>query len=373
MQVTAQGVVALDQAGYEAAIRAAFLALVNENLGFGANTPQGQTVSILGDLFGQGEEGALHAINGLDRDTAVGYQLDGLGSLLHIRRLAASQSSATVTFTGSAGSAVTNGDLLEDDEGNQWALTADGAIAAGATTVDVDVASVDYGPGAAAAGDITKLVTIRTGIDSVTNAAAAVAGRYVEGDPAYRLRQDDLVGQNSSGSLASIRSALVEVATHSRVEKNDTAADTTVQNATIPAHGIRVVVHGGTDAEIAEAIRVSKGVGTATAGGTTVDDYSFDRAVTTALAFSLTVVKTGTYPANGDDLVKAALVAYSAGWGIGEDPDTIRLLAAAVTDVPGFMVTAHALTIQVGGGALPATPDLATLYTLATVHVTITT
>lgn len=132
MQVTAQGVVALDQAGYEAAIRAAFLALVNENLGFGANTPQGQTVSILGDLFGQGEEGALHAINGLDRDTAVGYQLDGLGSLLHIRRLAASQSSATVTFTGSAGSAVTTGDLLEDDEGNQWALTADGAIAAGA-------------------------------------------------------------------------------------------------------------------------------------------------------------------------------------------------------------------------------------------------
>ena len=371
MQVTAQGVVALDQAGYEAALRAAFLAAVNENLGFAANTPQGQTVTIIAELFGQGEEGALHAVNGLDRDTAVGYQLDGLGSLLHVRRLAASKSEVTVTFAGIAGATVSGGDLLEDDEGNQWALTADGAIAAGATTVDVDAASVDYGPVAAAAGDITKLVTIRPGIDSVTNAAAAVAGRFAEGDPAYRLRQDDLVGQNSSGSLASIRSALAEVATHSRVEKNDTAADTIVQNATIPAHGIRVVVHGGTDAEIAEAIEDSKGVGAATAGGTTVDDYSFDRAVTTALAFSLTVIKTGAYPANGDDLVKAALVAYSAGWNIGEHPDTIRLLAAAVSDVPGFMVTDHALTLQVGGGALPASPDLATLYTLATADITI--
>ena len=64
-------------------------------------------------MLTEGEEGALHAVNGLDRDRAVGYQLDALGSLFDIPRLGAAKSIVTVTFSGDPGAAVREGDLLE--------------------------------------------------------------------------------------------------------------------------------------------------------------------------------------------------------------------------------------------------------------------
>ena len=371
MRVTAEGVEILDQAGYEAAIRAAFLADVNEELGFAASTPQGQFVGISATMFAQGEEGALHAVNGLDRDQAVGYQLDALGGLFVIPRLVAAKSSVTLTFSGAAGAAVSEGDLVEDTDGNRWELDSAGEIAVGDNSMDVDASSQSYGAVEAVAGSITKLVTVRPEIESVTNAAAAAPGRLSENDPAYRLRQDDLVGKNSSGSVPAIRAALAEYVTHSRVERNDEDADEVVQGATIPAHGIRVIVHGGTDAEVSAAIKEAKSVGVATAGSTDEDGYRFDRADTIALALSITVAKSSGYPPAGDEQIKAALASYASVWGIGEKPDIIRLLASAVLAVLGFEITAHALTLQLGGGALPATPALATLYTLAAADITI--
>ena len=148
------------------------------------------------------------------------------------------------------------------------------------------------------------------------------------------------------------------------VVQNDTDADTLVQGATIPSHGIRAVVHGGTDAEIAAAIKAAKSVGPATGGTVLEDGYRFDRAVPTPVALTLTVVKGSTYPPDGDEKVKTALTAYATSWGIGEKPDNLRLIAAALAAVPGFMVTAHALTIVNGGGALPAEAPFAALYTL---------
>ena len=234
--------------------------------------------------------------------------------------------------------------------------------------------SVEFGPVAAAAGTLTEIVTSVSGWTAVTNAANAVLGRLRETDSAYRIRYDLLTSRLAAGFPAAIRSRILQVdgVTRALVHDNDTNVDVTEQTLTIPAHGILAIVQGGADADVAEAIRLSK-AGAATGGSTTVSGISFERVAETAVAITVETTIYSDFPADGINLIKQAVANYAAAnWQVGEVID-FRALIGPAYSVAGHVLSADPTgTLQLGG-MLPASPALNVIYTVAVDDITVTT
>lgn len=143
--------------------------------------------------------------------------------------------------------------------------------------VDVEVQAIETGPIGAAAGTLTDIRTPVSGWNAAINLADVTAGSNIESDPALRARRDaELAGQSSS-SPDGIYAAVSRVNAGStdpshqpptavRVFYNDT--DYTDADG-LPPHSVEVLVRGGTDQDIAEAVFASVAAGTRTYGNQT--------------------------------------------------------------------------------------------------------
>lgn len=131
----------------------------------------------------------------------------------------------------------------------------------------------ETGPQESAIGEVTKLVTPILGIDSTTNPFSYQIGSDREGEEEYRARLLGPSATTGNATIPAIRAAVSAVTgvSYASVEHNNTDVDT----AELPSKTFRVVVQGGTDADIAEAIFTATGAPTATYGTTTevvIDD-----------------------------------------------------------------------------------------------------
>lgn len=186
------------------------------------------------------------------------------------------------------------------------------------------------------------------------NSLDADIGRNIELDPALRLRRELLLRGLGKGSIESIRAALLD---------NEKTPNTTqafvFENVlgytvdSIPSKAIECIVVGGTDQDIADTIMEYKADGIETYGNVaahSVDtmgnshDINFSRVVDSNIYIDLSLTKIlGVYPLDGDDQVKAALVAEGDLLDIGEDIialkfKSIPLLITGVEDVPIFKI-----------------------------------
>ena len=165
-----------------------------------------------------------------------------------------------------------------------------------------------------------------------------------------------------------------------------------LQGTVLPPHSVLCIVRGGLDAEVAAAIRRTKGLGVATFGGGTgaqrisveVDGLTtyFRRPTETAVAVAVTVDVDSDFPAEGAAAIRRNLASYAAGtwrggagqfdtrgFAIGRPIDPKRL-QTPVNAVQGHEIVS--LEVTAGGDALPALPALDVLYTLAEADVTVT-
>ncbi|MGD1952076.1 MAG: baseplate J/gp47 family protein [Leptolyngbyaceae cyanobacterium] len=125
---------------------------------------------------------------------AVGINLDQLGALLAVERLAAS--SATVTLQFSRGT--TQGDLIipagssarQPGSSVLFKTDTDATIASGqtSTTVTASANSMGTSGNGFAVGTITQLVEVPAGVTAVTNTTASAGGANTETDEAFRIR-----------------------------------------------------------------------------------------------------------------------------------------------------------------------------------------
>ncbi len=207
-----------------------------------------------------------------------------------------------------------------------------------------DVASSE----AAAVGDLNGIVTAVDGWQGVENIQAGTAGRLAENDAELRARYPSGLFRLGAATLPSIAPNVRDRVAGVRalkVFRND--ADE-VDAAGRRPHSIHVVIDGGLDDEVAQAIFRTKAGGIDTNGAVEVvvtDDEGaqhpirFDRServyVWVSCKVTLLPVSEEAFPPEGFDDIKDNLAAVGAGFSIGADVIRQRLFGA-IYKTPGI-------------------------------------
>ena len=360
----------------------------------GADTVQGILARAFAAMLVQIDAEVLWRVNGFNPDTMIRGQLDDYAVAFDIERNAATKSTGTITITGASGTVIPEGSEVQAANSDDVFVTDTEVTIASTGTVDVAITAEDAGLIQANADTITVIVDVIAGWTSVTNAAALTAGRNEETDDAFRARIEEARDRNAFGSIAAIRSRILDVddVTYAAVLENRTANSVTTRGVTIAAGGVAAVVHGGTDDDIAEAIYLSTVPGQ-TLSGTTTATYTptdaptgsvtinFTKATEVASQIVLAVTGDGSFPGDGLSQIRTNLLALWAGTftagtfvstpaGVGDLPtdDHMRM---AVNQTPGTTITSLALQRKSDNSAITSV-DADEILTLVEADISIT-
>lgn len=260
--------------------------------------------------------------------TAIGTGLDYIVAINGIKRKMGTNSTATLTLTGTPHTTIIGG-TAADDNGNIWLLPDEVVLD------DNGVASVEAicqyaGTITALANTITKIMTPTQGWESVTNPEDSTTGVAVEVDSQLRARRAESVAQPSQSMLLGMKGALEALENVKRVAVYENDTGTTDENG-LPAHSICAVVESGDEDEIANTILIRKGVGCGTYGNQSVeiiDDYGqsydirFSRVQYVDIDIEVNISRRSGYSASTPDEIAAAIVLYLEDFSIGTDLTT---------------------------------------------------
>ena len=297
---------------------------------------------------------AEYVYYGAYKDTAEGYQLDGVCQYIGITRKPASYATGTVTFTGTAGTVIPLQFLVSTGTYQFW--TQQIATIPSGGTVDVPIRALELGNTSnVLAGTITTIVNPLTGVASVTNALSTTGGADVETDELLRARYDESISLGGASTTSAIEAELLQVqnVVDARVIENVTMA--TVDG--VPAKAFESTVYGGIDADIADAIYRTKAAGVQAFGDITVpitDDYGqvhnigFSRVSEITIYVNVTLTTDDDFPIDGLTTIETNIIKYIGGTdadstkyyglGLGDDVVYTKIIGichsvAGVTDV----------------------------------------
>lgn len=284
------------------------------------------------------------------------------------------------TPIGTAATAPTGTGTSIADAGGTWRY-----VAAGSAAVAAACNATATGPTAAPAGALTAISTPVAGLTSVMNPLDAVLGTNIETDAALRLRRSALLRAQGNSTLAAVQADVLAVSGVTAALAYENATDATVSSR--PPHSVEVVVQGGTDQAVANALFASLAAGIASYGTNTpqsvtdsagtVQTVLFTRPTLVPIYVAVTVVRGTAYPSDGDAQVKQAIVNFAAGlipeptgtltppFQIGETVYARPLVAAILDAVPGVLDIS---VLNIGTAASPgtSTPITMTFSQLAT-------
>jgi len=276
--------------------------------------------------------------------TAVGVQLDRLGKLVGKRRGKASPASGTATFTGRAGKIIEIGTEIRGtaDTSPIYQTLADLTLD-GSGNGTVAIEALESGTASnVGANVLTELVEPDMDIYTVTNVTLINNGLDGEDDFEYR---EQIEGVNNGGGIANIETEIQNVTgvRAATVFENDTMAVVDGMNP----KSIKVIVLGGSDEEVGEAVLANKPGGIETMGAVVVNvpdssgrlkTVKFDRASEVAVYVRVDIKRGDAFPADGKARVELQLVRYIggtdasgqvyAGLGMGDDVVFSRLFGA---------------------------------------------
>lgn len=233
-------------------------------------------------------------------------------------RQSAAKSTATITCTVTKATTIPAGSTVKT-AANVYFVTDDELVFTGAGNDDVDCTCTENGPNNAAIGEINTIVSSVNGWTTVTNAAAAIPGRVQEKDAEYKARHTLAVSTTGLSDLASLYEAVGAVTGVSDVLAEDDDVD----------NEVHIVVIGGADADVAEAIEqnITAGIGTTGSESEVVNNpitgnsktIYFDRASEVDCYVRVDVTTDLNFPADGEQQLKDAIVALFAEYTIGDD------------------------------------------------------
>lgn len=337
--VDATGFHAPDYPTVLASLQADYRTIYGADTYLEADSQDGQWVAIQALAIFDTIQVAAAVYNSFSPLTAQSDALSRQVKINGLRRLVATYSQVDLALVGVNGTTILNGQV-EDTLGQKWNLPAS-VVIPGAGTITVTATAKDIGAIAASAGTVTKISTPTLGWQTVTNAAAAVAGNPIESDAALRARQALSTALPSrsvlEGTVGAI-SALLGVTRLRGYENDGTATDANG----LPAHSIALVVEGGVSQDIGNAIATKKTPGTVTYGTTaitTADAYgllnviNFYRPTAATIGVEVTVTALAGYTTGFQDVIKAAVAAAITALNIGDDVLLTKLYVPA--NLPG--------------------------------------
>ncbi|HBA4233623.1 TPA: hypothetical protein J5F99_002529 [Escherichia coli] len=265
--VTAEGISAPDYQTILDTLTSYFRQIYGSDAYLEPDSKDGQMVALVALAVHDANNTAIGIYNSFSPTTAQAAALSNNVKINGITRKVATNSTADLLLTGTAGTTITNGSA-RDKNGIIWNFPASVAIGVDGTVL-VTATCANSGSVAAMAGTITTINTPTRGWVSVTNPAAATVGSPAETDAELRIRQGQSVALPSITPFEGVDGAIANVngVTRHKLYENDTGA--TDSNG-LPPHSISAIVDGGDVTEIAQTIRGNKGQGTATYGTTSV-------------------------------------------------------------------------------------------------------
>lgn len=340
--VTPQGFVikTLEQIQNETML--AFQGLFGTGVDLDPRGPLGQIKGIMDEREASLWELAQELYNSQYPNTAEGVNQDNANSLVNIPRKPATLSTVAGCIAGGTPGTVIPALSQVSVAGNPAAvfLTNIEVTIGGGGTVTVDCTAQNTGAVAAPAGSLTVIDSLISGWDTFTNPNDALVGNDLETDSAYQARAQLEKQQSNAGPVEAIKNALEKVL-------NVTAA-TVIENTTmgtvagVPAKSINCIVENGADQDVANAIFAAKPAGIQ-AFGSTVMTVTDSQGITHSIGFDrptqvpIYVAITGT-PKAGQTIttaaVKAAILAYGASLGLGDDVIVYPAMMAALGALP---------------------------------------
>lgn len=295
---------------------------IKDSLGSQVNT---QADSVLGQLMrifaaqdAEGWDVSEEVYNSQYPDSAAGAALDAVASITGVTRLPATESTVTLTVTGTATTnlplgrqarvpnggtfetlaavtinaatawapttAYSTGDIVTNDTPDRiYVVTVAGTSAGSGGPTGTGTAITDgsvtwrylgdgdgfnmvaaeatvTGPVVAQAFQVTEIVTPVSGWDGVNNQNDADLGRDLETDAALRVRREQVLATGGKATVDAIRAAVLQVTgvNQALVFENTTLV---TDSSGVPGKAFETVVQGGTDVGIAEAIFDTKPAG----------------------------------------------------------------------------------------------------------------
>ncbi|HHI2738285.1 TPA: baseplate J/gp47 family protein [Escherichia coli] len=333
--VTAQGISAPDYQTILDTLTSYFRQIYGSDAYLEPDSKDGQMVALVALAVHDANNTAIEIYNSFSPTTAQAAALSSNVKINGITRKVATNSTADLLLTGTAGTTITNGSA-RDKNGIIWNFPASVAIGVDGTVL-VTATCANSGSVAALAGTITTINTPTRGWVSVTNPVAATVGSPAETDAELRIRQGQSVALPSITPFEGVDGAIASVAgvTRHKLYENDTGA--TDSNG-LPPHSISAIVDGGDVTEIAQTIRGNKGQGTATYGTTSVtvpDTYgnphviSFSRSTDVPIFVAITLKVFTGYTSQIGEQIKQAVADYINGLTIGDDVLLSRIYSPA--------------------------------------------
>ncbi len=372
-EITDTGFVQKTQNEYFADEQSRYLA-IDPAWNLDPSTPDGLKLATDSELWANLDEALLAAYNSKDPDRAMGAELDALLQISGLTRLVGSGSTVTLSLTGVDGTLVPAGSKVKSSsDGSTWATDVDVTITFGVATVS----ATNTVPGATPAdpGDITIIVDPVGGWQSVNNVTPAAVGVAPESDSRARIRRNGSVtkpGQNQvDATFAEI--ANVPGVSHVKIYENETGI---VDANGLPPHSTDIIVNGGDNNQIAQAIYdkrnpgpeqyqsatpVNVSITSAVTGNTKI--IKFDNPTFVDAVVVVNITDDGTLPGNADQLVKDALIKYSSGeidgvssafnqsgYNIGEDI-YVSQLYTPINSVIGSFGNSFVTSVTVNSGS----------------------
>lgn len=251
------------------ALTQAFQTIYGADANLDQSSPDGQLLNI----FAQGgvdiRELLMQIYNSFDPDNCSGRILDERCAINNIFRKGGTfttvpidiTTNRTVTLQGldeNYNDVNATGYTIQDSAGNQFILVSTQTLQAGTTRVLFR--SKDIGSVQTTLNTITIPVTIVLGVVSVNNPVDATEGKNEESDYDLKVRRRQSVSIGSSGYLNGLLATVLQLdgVTDAALYENFTGE---VDANGTPAHCMWLVVEGGSDADIADAIYRKKSYG----------------------------------------------------------------------------------------------------------------
>lgn len=359
---------------------------VNES----ADSLFGQFGQIIAEEISICWEEAYLASQQFDPHNATGVPLRGLVQLNGITPSFGSPTQISMTMTGTNGTVIPEGSLIANADGTQiYKTVADAVIGAGGS-VTVNANCTEDGPNDPATNTIISIQTPVFGWNGATNTVTNSVGTLAETDEQLHVRQQRATSATSYRQVDAIIAGImnVEGVQFARLYVNQTL--TTDAETGLSGKTMGAVVVGGTDEDVANVLRLKAGsldnfegttsvTFTGDLGDTQVIKFYRPTSVPIYVSVNITVVDNGTFPLDGIEQIKQAIVDYAqydqtgqTGFPPGADVILSRLYTP-VNSVPGFKVN----TLRIGktAGSLAASDisiDWNEIATFSTDNITVT-
>ncbi len=301
----------------------------------GSSKLLGQLLAIPAEEIGLCYEALQQLYDMMSPTGAEGVHLDNQVQLMGLTRDGLTYSNVTCTLTGTIAATLTAGHRARVPDGPIWTLLAD-ATYDGGGTVDATFQAVTAGEITADAATITEIVDADPDWTGVTNAGAATPGEDIETDAALQVRRFNDITRAGRCTDRATRAGLqdLSIVVAAIVISNRTMA--TVDG--VPAKSFEAVVWPSTVVaseleEIAEALWThlpTAGYSHGNDETATITDY-FGKTQTVRWSWASEIVihwditvtldteADTPYPADGDQMVEDAILAYGATLSVGRD------------------------------------------------------